>query len=74
MLVEVNNSYVLGLIEGILKENCVPYYVKGVESAFLAEMGVWGYGMSPAQIIIRESDTEKAKNLVETVFPQSEPT
>lgn len=70
-LTTVNNNYELEIVESILKENNIPYLVKEVGANGYMKI-ITGSILCPTDVMVTESDLEKAKSLVEAVFSHDE--
>ena len=66
-LITVYNNYELGIIEGILKDNKIPYLVKEVGANSYMKI-VTGAILNATDIMIEESQLEKAKELTDGII------
>ena len=68
LLTVANTPMDMAMIQGILKDNSIQFYVSGVEAAIVVKTGA--LGSAPAEISVMENDLEKAQDLIEVVLPK----
>lgn len=70
-LITVRNTYELGIVESILKENKIPYIPKEEGVSGYLRVTTGGILFSPTIIMVEESFYQKAKELVEPLFDEN---
>ena len=66
-LTTTNNNYELTVIEGILKNNSIPYILKDKESGAYMKI-ISGFSLYGTEIYVEKNDLEKANELI-SEFP-----